>query len=381
MAETTNYKNLFNKNNNNEAIIDYSKDSQSDSFLNSLGQTQTEEGSSGTKIKLIKYPLNISKENDLERFYKTLNLYILKEHSYVQTLEKMTQNLIEGGKAFADGVTDSLSTLGTFLTQKVPGEGDSEKTITLGDTVGKVVGNLAEGTVTGMIKAKDGFRMKPFDTEKMLSEDFHAVFQLPIPNSLMENEAHNYSDGSFENAPIISAAYKAYGEFRGGMDNAVQAGFQMKNEGTGFKRTSQSMPQMPVLNPYLWQKYNGSGMKTFTFVFFFVPQSMQEAQNMMQIVYTLKKFSYPSKTIPNESDGKSLSGLDSMLITPPPKVLIKFNNPMLQKMINPGVCVIKNIGVTYQEGTTIGMTADGIPRFIELNLTLDEFNQRFQEDF
>lgn len=364
MAETkTTYENLFKKTSTNDLDEKAQTELKApETFLNSLGQTQTEKESKGTKIKLIKYPLNISKEDDLERFYKTLNLYILKEHSYAQTLEEMTTGFKNATKEFGEGIVEGLSQIRGFA-------------------FASAVKTLGEHTITGLEELKKPFSMKDFDTDKMQSKDFHAVFQLPIPNNLMENEAHNYSDGSFENAPVVSTAYKAYGELRGGMDNAVQAGFQMKNEGTGFKRTSQSMPQMPVLNPYLWQKYNGSGMKTFTFVFFFVPQSMQEAQNMMQIVYTLKKFSYPSKTIPNESDGKPLSGLDSMLITPPPKVLIKFNNPMLQKMINPGVCVIKNIGVTYQEGTTIGMTADGIPRFIELNLTLDEFNQRFQEDF
>ena len=208
------------------------------------------------------------------------------------------------------------------------------------------------------------------------SSQVEAIIQLPIPNNMMEQEQHNYTGAKFDDSKLVEGITTQYGELEKLINSGAQSASQMFNMN---RRTSRPMPQMPTLNPFLYQKYESSETKEYGFTFFLVPRSRQEAEQCMKISYLLKKYSYPRKT-KLKLDGSDVNLTDAFVV-PPNKVLMKFNNPMLQKLISPGVCVIKSCQTTYNEGTTVGMTIDGIPRFIEIQLTLTEYNQKFQEDF
>ena len=245
--------------------------------------------------------------------------------------------------------------------------------------------NLGTNLVSSSVQAIDS--ATAINTEKLSSDDYHCVIQLPIPNNLTEDDSHSYAN---ENGLMSDAFKKGYDDvFAKNIDQITQTGMQMMS---GRRTGRKFIPQIPILNPNTWKKFNGSELKSFKFTFFFVPRDKEEAQSMMQIIYTLKKYSYGSRNgdmaaaaASKLTDSSAVQSLASAggkyFVSAPPKVLLKFTNPCLQKLVNPGVCVISSIGTTYNEGNAVGMTLDGAPRFIEINVGFDEYNVRFQEDF
>ncbi len=315
-------------------------------------------------IKIIKYPHDID-TNPL-KLNKSVTFYILKNVEYMKFAEKVVENSIQAVKRVGTGLKDMASNV-------VEGVASGEYSNTLKNIGTESIGIL--NTAVGDILGKNGSTGSLPENYK--KEAFEAIFKLPIPNNIMDQDSHSYSDGKFENtgAPV-KAVMEGYNTIKDFGDSIVQTGAYIGDR----NRQAPAIPQLPVLNPYQWQKYEGSSMKTFSFVFFFVPRTKEEANEMMRIVYLLKKFSYPD-TVDFKIDKNEYKNLSSAFVEPPPKVLIKFNNPKLQKLINPGICVIESVTTTFNEGQTVGLTQDGVPRFIEVNLTIKEYNQRFRSDF
>lgn len=310
-------------------------------------------------IKIIKYPNDID-TNPL-KLNKSITFYILKNSKYMDFANQMVKNLGGAAKTFGNGIVETASNVIDNVAKGEIKEAFKEVGIggltTLNDSVGAV---------------KNGI-----NPESYKADSFEAIIKLPIPNNIMDQDTHSYSDGRFENAgSLVKGIQDSYNSLKDIGDSTIQTLAYVGDR----NRQGTAIPQLPVLNPYLWQKYEGSSMKTFSFVFFFVPRTKEEANEMMKIVYLLKKFSYPDM-INFNLNGMNLDNLGSAFVEPPSKVLIKFNNPRLQKLINPGICVIESVTTTFNEGNTVGLTQDGVPRFIEVNLTIKEYNQRFKSDF
>lgn len=299
------------------------------------------------KVPRLKFPLDI--DNDYKR-YRSIDFYILKDVSYQAIINEIKEAAENVKEAFVEGGVEGALEEG----------GDQFKNI-----------------LTKASKTKNIAALKPDD---LTTEDLHAVISLPIPNILSEDDNHTYDENNLETAEAITGNFtKFYGETLAKYgDTIIQTGQQMINQN---RRTSRHLRQMPVLNPFTWKKYKGSQLKEFRFTFFLVPRNKEEAEQVMRIVYTLKKYSYGSKNNTELGDATGVKVVDEFFISAPPKILLKFPNDLVNKMVNPGLCVISSISTTYQEGNTVGMTADGVPRFVELTIALLEFNQRFQEDF
>lgn len=313
-------------------------------------------------VKQLNYPLDITKSKAKNN--RSLSLFILKDIAYEAALEAANEGLKESGIDTSKGII-----------------GAGIDAITNPSKI-----------INGYMGAVNKFKTNFTSLENFKAEDYHCVINLPIPNNLTEDDSQSYDDAGFgSNSNLFSGIKSTYDTVTQGLDDVIQSGVQVAND--GGRRNSRQIRQLPVLNPFTWKKFKGSQLKEFQFTFFFVPRSKAEAKEMMQIVYTLKKYSYGSKdksaaNYLKSQDSAEIQALGDMagvasnfFISAPPKVLLKFNNPMLQKLINPGVCVITRIGTTYQEGQTPSMTWDGVPRFLELNLALSEYNVRFSEDF
>lgn len=315
-------------------------------------------------IKIIKYPHDID-TNPL-KLNKSVTFYILKNSGYV----KYVNNVIAQTGEIVNKVNKGISETAKNVVSSVS-EGNWMEAAVTGFQGGLQTANDMIGIL------KNANPSNGSDAESYKKEDFEAVFKLPIPNNIMDQDSHSYSDGKFENAGApVKGLMEGYNTIKDLGDSFLQTGAYIGDR----DRQKAAIPQLPVLNPYQWQKYEGSSMKTFSFVFFFVPRTKEEANEMMKIVYLLKKFSYPDTVDLNVGE-HTYKNLSSAFVEPPPKVLIKFNNPKLQKLINPGICVIESVTTTFNEGQTVGLTQDGVPRFIEVNLTIKEYNQRFRSDF
>lgn len=191
------------------------------------------------------------------------------------------------------------------------------------------------------------------------------TIHLPLMNAFQEQNSHNYSEdtgilGSIANAANelsstassgIIEAYGRFGDFGGNTDNMAFA------------------PQLPQVDPLKWQNFKGSNLRTFQFTFKISPRNIDEASNMMRIFWLLKRSSYPKK----EAGG--------VLLIPPARIGIQFSNPLLHKLIAPGICVIDGVSMVYENGDDIAVTLDGVPKKIEFTLSLKEFRQKYQDDW
>lgn len=280
--------------------------------------------------------------------YRSIDFYILKDIAYKNIVEQLSKSAKNVKNAATRGAKNLVNTAVTEMK------------------------SIAAATY----KSVDMATLTP---DNCKSENFHAVISLPIPNVLTEEDNHSYDENNIETPEEVTGAFtKMTGTVGKYGDSLVQIGQQLVNPN---RRHSRSLRQLPVLNPFTWKKYKGSALKEFRFTFFLVPRNAEEAEQVMRIVYTLKKYSYGSKNNTEAAQLTSFNTISEFFVSAPPKVLMKFPNNLVNKMVNPGVCVISSISATYQEGNTVGMTADGVPRFIELTIALLEFNQRFQEDF
>lgn len=346
------------------------------------------EKSSG--VPRLEFPSDIAK-NPIKA-NKSLSLYILKDAAY----QNLVDAAVDGGKAFLKTTGDGL----------VDAAGKFMDSLSLDKSTGQAVAGVANATAEavaspfkGIIDAlgKTGQKIAnnlQISTGDLKSEDYHCAITLPIPNNLTEDDSHSYEESNGLSESLKDTIPGGLSNTIGKVYNAGDALLQQAAQVSmgANRRRSRQISQLPVLNPYTWKKFKGSTLKVFRFTFFFIPRSKEEAETIMQIVYTLKKYSYGSKSptqltqdmsnkIFNERGQKTANVVSDFFISAPPKVLLEFKNPMLQKLLNPGVCVIESIGLTYNEGNTVGMTLDGVPRFIEMNLNLTEHNVRFQEDF
>lgn len=346
----------------NEMFVNRTNSVSKDRNSLTMGQSSIDLNGASTNdngVTRLYFPSDIHQPH---KAYRSIDFYILKDVAYKGIIEQFTESA-EKIKTSAGDVVAAATTEG-------------------GD-VGKAAKNLVATTVNEM-KSVTAATYKKVDMatlspDNCKSENFHAVISLPIPNILTEEDNHSYDENNIETPEEVTGAFtKMTGAVGKYGDAMMQIGQQLVNPN---RRHSRSIRQLPVLNPFTWKKYKGSALKEFRFTFFLVPRTAAEAEQVMQIVYTLKKYSYGSKN--NTEAGQILNNntLNEFFISAPPKVLMKFPNNLVNKMVNPGVCVISAISATYQEGNTVGMTADGVPRFIELAITLLEFNQRFQEDF
>ena len=357
---------LFNK------AVEPLKNSNAAEILNSAKLENKSENISSiyeeSETAILRYPLQM----DESQRYKTLRFYIIKQQSWddVQgSYKRIEEALLDKDsdlRKSMSGIKEDVMSAASSLTE---GQGFAAISNAAGAGVGtqEALNKLGEKMLGDYLANPENYPKSAFEN----------IIMLPIPNNLMESENHNYTGGKFDDSKLIEGLTSSYGEIEKLINSAVQSGSQLNSR----RRQSVPAPQMPVLNPFLFQKYEGSETKEYGLVFFLVPRTLQEAEQCMKISYLLKKYSYPSRydmTV-NTSNGKRTA--KSGFLLPPNKVLMKFNNPMLQKLINPGVCVIKSVQTTYNEGTTVGMTIDGVPRFIEINMTLTEYNQKFQEDF
>ena len=247
------------------------------------------------------------------------------------------------------------------------------------------VGKGVDAITGGAKKAADSEIVKPYKDlikEKFPAENYEHIMVLPLPNNFSDTDTQSYEDAevfgrdsgnAFDNMGLgslkdvlVNTYEKTLKSGADMMDMVAQA---INAQRRRDARREKVIGQMPILNPHAWQKWKGSDFKEFSFDFTFVPRSKSEAQTMCQMVYLLKKYSYGQLNA------------NGFAVSAPPKVLITFQNPIIQKLVNPGICVLSEVQTKFGDGNSIGVTLDGVPRVIEVQIRLKEYTVRFRDDF
>lgn len=174
---------------------------------------------------------------------------------------------------------------------------------------------------------------------------------LPIPNQFTESYSHGYSTDNGFISTIL---------------NTISAD---KIADGAQKVLSHYGMQKVIPNQDKFQNYTGSDPRSFDMVFKIVPNSKSEAIEAAKLIYTLKRNSCPEIAAQN------------LLMLQPKFFTVEFGNAVLQKLINPLPCVLRNISCTYDDGSYVSTTLDGMPKVITLSLSFAEVRVKTSNDF
>lgn len=284
-------------------------------------------------------------------------LYFIKELTNPEyCLKYVCLRLFDPNKTYAK-IQDAVSKVGDLLKSD-----DVNKLVNSSDSGDDNSNSASNGIRDAFNNTISSAKQAIDDANIFLSQTPDYEIYLPLMNALQESNQHEYSSDSGLFGEVANAVNSL-------TSSASKATLQI-GAAIGGKQSASYTPQLPLMDPLKWQNYNGSKLRTFSFVFRLSPRNKEEALSMLRIVYILKKYSYPKQ-----------NDAISIILLPPSRVQVIFSNPVLQKLINPEICVISDINVVYESGNDIATTLDGVPKKIEVTIVLNEFRQKYFNDF
>lgn len=296
--------------------------SKTDDNSNFYEQLTSEGSLSGemSNPKLVVFPKELS--SDAFKFRK-LSIGIWKDTSFFKTIKEKIETFGSPEKII-EGIT------------KTTGEAKES-------SISEVAGEIASRAIAS-IQTERNYPFKECEMELVL----------PLPNNLIEVVSHDFSSTE----GLISSGFSKVP----GVGNITDLGSKV-----GAKTNQRKI----MINPDKFQNYIGSEPRRFDFNFKIVPSSLEEAASGARIAHLLKKYSSP------ELPG----GTATTIMIQPRFFVLCFGNPVLQKLINPLPCVLTNISLSYDDGTYVSTTFDGIPKVLTLNLSFAETRTLVQDDW
>lgn len=199
------------------------------------------------------------------------------------------------------------------------------------------------------VSPADAAKQKKLSNRKPSPSNLSTTYgiALPLPNELNDSQTHQWesSEGiiasvasSITNASVANVSVnKAIG------DLASAAGFRK-----------------PIIDPGYFQDYKGSEPREFSFSWDLIPTNAEEADQIMTIIYNLKKYTLPRT---------SVTGLS---LTSPFLFDIKMGNQRINEVINMNDVVCKSMNVNFASEGSLQFHPDGIPKQIRLEMTFAE---------
>lgn len=188
-------------------------------------------------------------------------------------------------------------------------------------------------------------------TKKLASVKTVYGIALPLPNQIQDSQTHDWSESEgFVAQNLNKLVDKDLGV--GGIKTSVNKALGELSSATGYRK--------PMVDPGYYQDYGGTKPRNFTFTWDLIPNSQAEADQIMSILYNLKKFTLPTATI----NGVSLQA--------PYLFDILIGNERLSNIINLNNVVCKSMEVNYAAEGALQFYADGIPKFIQLTMSFAE---------
>ena len=131
-----------------------------------------------------------------------------------------------------------------------------------------------------------------------------------------------------------------------------------------------------VLNPNMELLFKGVNLRSFNYSFSLTPRDRSEAQQVKAIINTFKRRMAAKK---NATGGNA----EGVFIKAPDIFRIKFmsggdEHPFLYKL---KPCALKNMNVTYTDGTPYMTYSDATPVKMRMNLAFQEMEPVYSEDY
>lgn len=210
-------------------------------------------------------------------------------------------------------------------------------------TANNIVNTFKEFTDTNF--PSDSARQKGIGSRTKKLQNLKTIYgvALPLPNELSDTQSHQWTTSQGFVGNKLGGMYDATG-----IDKMVGE----VASGAGFRK--------PLIDPGYFQDYKGTEPREFSFSWDLVPNNVEEAENIMTILYNLKKFTLPKTTI------NGLSMLSPYLFD------LTIGNPRINAIMNMNNVVCKSMSINYSAEGTLQFFADGIPKYMKLEMTFAE---------
>lgn len=181
--------------------------------------------------------------------------------------------------------------------------------------------------------------------------ELKAILYLPLPNALNDNASNTFSETT---GPISSLVEK------------INSNVATKS----VNEISNSVGSRNVLaNSDMNLLYKGSGLRRASLTWTFMPRSKKEAQEIVNIIKIIKKYSSPDASISRH------------FLLSPAFVNLTLSNPLLNDLQRYSDMVINNVSIDYGSGGNMEMFYDGMLKEITLNISLSELKINTLQDW
>jgi len=259
-----------------------------------------------------------------------------------------------------------------------------EQTKKEGKVEGGGLSSSQESTVMGSLKS--GSRMETATSRARKAKPL-AYINLPIPQNVGDNNQINWDSDTLNPLQALGANLamtgmtnpgalfakmkdiKGFGSIDDNLRNAILsklAGSAVGADSLMTRATGQ------ILNPNMEVLFNGPNIRSFPFQFTFAPRSMSEAQQVKQIIRTIKKHSAPKG---DSGNGFFIKSPDVFILTykkgGSPHPFLNVFKPM----------ALESISMNYTAGNTYSTFHDGTPTIMQMTLQMQELNPIYSEHY
>ena len=252
---------------------------------------------------------------------------------------------------------------------------------------GKVDGdNSSPGGSTVMDSLKSGSRMETATSRARKAKPL-AYINLPIPQNVADNNSVNWASDSLDPLKALGANLAMTGMTNPGkilsdmkdlsgfgtIDDNLKNAILAKLAGSAVGADSlMTRATGQILNPNMEVLFNGPNIRSFPFEFTFAPRSMSEAQQVKQIIRTIKKHSAPKG---DSGNGFFIQSPDVFILTYKkgggPHPFLNVFKPM----------ALESIQINYTASNTYSTFHDGTPTVMKMTLQLQELNPIYSEHY
>lgn len=188
-------------------------------------------------------------------------------------------------------------------------------------------------------------RQKNITTRSKNIVNANTVFgiALPLPNELNDSQAHRWES--------TKGLVGRLGDTFVNDTTANKIMAEMAST-SGFRK--------PLIDPGYFQDYKGTEPRTFDFTFDLIPNNQEEADQIFQIIYFLKKYTLPTSTI----NGISMQS--------PYLFDLEIGNPRISSLMNMTNVVCTSLSLNYAADGGMQLLPDGTPKYIRLTMSFAE---------
>ena len=207
---------------------------------------------------------------------------------------------------------------------------------------------------------------------------------LPLTAAISDDQSHTWTEGSYLSAitgasnnmagwskggDLVKGLKGKVGRFFGGVSSVINF-MGESSEKLGALSDALGV-RKPLLNPGQFQNYSGSGLRSFSFDFTFIPESEKERDQVINIIKFFKRCSSPSTPKwSKETEDDSISSRMMMLAPMTWEVFVC--NKTVNDLLSFHKCVCTKVSVKYGDSEKVAMFKDGMVKQITLGLSFSE---------